>query len=189
MCSRMRSTARRRRKHARPAVILAQRRECGRDGRRFRPRRTRALTSQKTLNQPPACLNANSSRSLTPKNGPRSTPTSDTLSCGSLSARSNSASALTSARLGEGAGAADLHRDLQCLERLDVRKEPVLPLAREDEEIAVLRRPASTSDRMNLAMRSASAVATSSLSTSSAIVKVQTPEACATVLHFFGSAS
>ena len=52
--------------------------------------------SQKMLNQPPACLNANSSRSLTPNSGPRSTPTSDTLSCGSLNARSNSASALTS---------------------------------------------------------------------------------------------
>src|SRR5688572_9221116 len=53
-----------------------------------------------------------------------------------------------------------------------------------------VRRPPSTSARMNLAMRSASAVATSLLSTSAPIVNVQTPETIrGAVLAFVGSAS
>ena len=39
-------------------------------------------------------------------------------------------------RFGERAGATHFHRDLQCLERLHVGKQP-LPLPRENEEVAV----------------------------------------------------
>ena len=47
-------------------------------------------------NQPPDCLKANSSGSLMPNSGPRSTATSVSGSCGSASARSSTVSAATS---------------------------------------------------------------------------------------------
>ena len=70
-------------------------------GRRHRPTRTvsrlrRPSRSWNTLNQPPACLNANSSGSLRPNSGPRSTATSDNASCGSDSERRRTVSASTS---------------------------------------------------------------------------------------------
>ena len=48
------------------------------------------------LNQPPDCLNANSSRSLMPKSGPRSTAMSASESSGSESARRRAVNAATS---------------------------------------------------------------------------------------------
>ena len=92
-------------------------------------------------------------------------------------------------RLAERAGAADFHRDLQRLERLNVGNQ-VLSLAREDEEVAV--RPAASvhfgSDEPGDALRLA--VATSPRSTSSPIVKRADAGICGrTVFRFFGSAS
>ena len=99
-------------------------------------------------NQPPDCLNANSSGSLMPKSGPRSTATSATGSCGSASARSSVVSAstsrdspnapapLTSAGMFSASSAAAYGAMRSVFFRVRIRKS------------LKCRRPASTSERM-----------------------------------------
>ena len=79
------------------------------------------------------------------------------------------------ARLGERAGAADFHRDLQRLERLHVRKQASASSG-EDEEVAVGTTPGVDLGPDEPGDALASAVATSLLSTSSAIVSVYAPD-------------
>ena len=124
------------RQHARPLEPLAQRRERRGDARGGRI--CRSSTSAKRLKYPPAWRNAKRSRSLRPKSGPRSTPTSATASCGSASAAEQQRELAHLLGLAERAGAGDLDRHLQRLERVGVRPQPLL-LARENQEVAVRR--------------------------------------------------
>ena len=129
------------------------------------------------LNQPPACLNAKSSRSLMPKSGPRSTPTSGTRVLRIAERPQQQRECLDLLGFGKGAGAADLHRDLQLLECLDARKKSLL-LARENQEIAV--GSAASVDLATDVPRDALGFDGRDLvfSTSSAMVRVQTPGTC-----------
>ena len=129
-----------RREHAGPAVVVIQGVERGTDavGSAAEARPLRRRPVGRSLNQPPDCLNANSSGSLMPKSGPRSTATSESGSCGIGQRAQQLRERLDLARFAKRAGAAHLGRDVQRFERGGVRSDAVALLPRQDQEIAEL---------------------------------------------------
>ena len=86
------------------------------------------------LNQPPACRIGEQIAIAEAEERARSTPTSATPSCGSRQRAQQHGQRSHFPGLAERAGAADLDRNLQRLERVRVGAEAVLPLSREDQE-------------------------------------------------------